>query len=602
MKFFKKKYSIAIFVLVFFSISGVKAQHLNGDVKLAFLADVHLQDIYGKLTYCNYEGLFNEETGKYTLLRTMSSQLHSTRIFNENYFAFLAALDQIAKQHIKLVALPGDYSDDGQAIHIRGLRNILNTYTLKYGMQFFITTGNHDPVAPFRQEAGKEDFLGEDGKNQPIFSKAGLYTNKLNNLKTVISPDIAKLGYKEIINTLQNFGFYPQQNYLYWATPFSTYSAENYSFKKAERAAKLKNRTYQVIKGFTVPDASYVVEPVKGIWLLALDGDVYIPKNKDEPSSNSNNYNSASLGYNNVLIYKKHLVEWVKKITKQAKKRGKTVIAFSHFPMVDFNDDATPLLKKLLGDSKWQLERVPNENVAEAFANAGLKIHVAGHMHINDTGIRRSSDGNTLVNIQTPSLAAYQPGYKVLTIHPNNTVEVNTFVVNTVPRFKELFSLYNKEYHYLKSVKDKQIWNDSILRTSTYHDFTLWHLKELVRLRFLKDWPNPVKDFLQKSTLAKIGKEAGIEMSDEAESYKGEDLLIDFYKLRNADVLALQDISKSKQKYYHQLINAFKTLQTKNNLKEQLKEFFQCLDAFFNGAPANHFLINLESGKVSNLE
>lgn len=29
------------------------------------------------------------------------------------------------------------------------------------------------------------------------------------------------------------------------------------------------------------------------------------------------------------------------------------------------------------------------EEVAKAFADAGLQIHFAGHMHINDTGIRK---------------------------------------------------------------------------------------------------------------------------------------------------------------------------------------------------------------------
>ncbi len=61
-------------------------------------------------------------TEKYTLLRTMESQLHSTRIFNENYFAFLAALEDIVQRGIKIVALPSEHTDDGQPIHILGLK------------------------------------------------------------------------------------------------------------------------------------------------------------------------------------------------------------------------------------------------------------------------------------------------------------------------------------------------------------------------------------------------------------------------------------------------------------------------------------------------
>lgn len=56
--------------------------------------------------------------------------------------------------------MPGDFSDDGQAYNLRGLHKILAEYHEKFGIEFYLTTGNHDPVGPFRQEGGKDDFLG----------------------------------------------------------------------------------------------------------------------------------------------------------------------------------------------------------------------------------------------------------------------------------------------------------------------------------------------------------------------------------------------------------------------------------------------------------
>src|SRR3954467_14554689 len=153
--------SFLFFIICIDRISEQKQSKLDG-VQVAFLSDVHLQDLFGKFSDNDYRGILNPKTGKYTLIRTMASQLHSTRIFNENYFAFTAALEDIAKRKIKYVALPGDYTDDGQPIHVRGLEEILDQYRKKYGIEFFITTGNHDPVGPFAQESGKEDFLGKD--------------------------------------------------------------------------------------------------------------------------------------------------------------------------------------------------------------------------------------------------------------------------------------------------------------------------------------------------------------------------------------------------------------------------------------------------------
>lgn len=632
--------SLYFFIFLIFSqiISAQKVKNLNG-TQIAFLSDVHLQDLFGSFSDTNYKGVLNPKTGKYVLVRTMSSQLHSTRIFNENYFAFLAALEDIVKRKIKYVALPGDYTDDGQPIHVNGLAKILEQYTKKYGIEFFITTGNHDPVGPFAQESGKEDFLGAEGKSQPIFSKEGLYTPHLETEQpVVITADIAKMGYLGITDNLKDFGFHPNKKYKFWATPFSKYSSESYTFAKAEESAKLSNRIYEVAPGYEVPDVSYVVEPIDGLWLMAIDGNVYIPKKTHGDPKESKSYSEASTGYNNVLSNKKHLIKWVEEISAEAKKRGKTLVAFSHFPMIDFNDDASAEIKELLGPNKWQLNRVPVEEVAQVFADAGLKIHFGGHMHINDTGVRTTAKGNTLVNIQTPSLAAYIPAYKLLTLKKDNEVDIQTITIDEVPRYNELFDLYKTEYRFLESKNTKDIWNKAILETKSYHDFTDFHLKELVRLRFLKDdWPadfasfllnvsaedlfllaniNSDKDFKEliqnKENYKKEWTEASIKLQKvlvennikkENLNWNGQDLLIDFYRFRSADELALQDVGTERAKEYKLLSKLFlENTAPETPSKKQMKLFLTILGKFMHEVPADHFTVDLLTGEIKSLK
>ncbi|WP_026704309.1 metallophosphoesterase family protein [Flavobacterium soli] len=630
-------FPLLLLLFTYFSYSQKKQNPIDG-VQIAFLADVHLQDLYGSFEDNNYNGIPNPKNGKFTLARTMESQLHSTRIFNENYFAFLAALDDIANRGIKYVALPGDYSDDGQPIHIRGLQKILNQYTEKHNISFFITTGNHDPVGPFAQEAGKNDFLGEGGKPQPIFSAENLYkTDPEKELPVVVTKDIAKMGYLEITHHLKDFGFFPKENYLFWTSPFATYSSENYKYPKAVQEAKLENRNYEVAKGFSVPDASYLVEPVEGLWLLAIDGNVYIPKEiNDGNPQNSKNYKGADIGYNNVFSHKKHLIDWIKKITLEAKAKNKTLIAFSHYPMVEFNDDASTEIKALMGNGKWQLNRVPEEEVAQTLANAGLKIHFGGHMHINDTGLRTTANGNFLVNIQTPSLAAYIPAYKLLTIQSPEKVTVETITINEVPRFDELFELYKMEYAFLKQQNPENIWDSEILKTKNYHDFTDFHLKELVRLRFLpEDWPESFKNFMLNvsgedllllsnmetnasfGTILKNKKDFQSEFKkakqkiknqnlnlNEFKSWSGFDIILDFYRIRSADEVAIPDIGKERIQQYQQLYESF-TNNTKNNKDQNrvhLGLFLSILNKFLNGVPADYFSIDLKTGAIENLK
>ena len=642
----KNKIAIHLLLLVFTISTPLLSQENISGLQIAFLSDVHLQDLYGKLEDSAYKGIQNPKDGSYVTIRTMESQLHSTRIFNENYYAFIAALEDIANRKIKYVALPGDYSDDGQPLHIRGLQRILDSYTQKFDIQFFITTGNHDPAGPFAQESGKNDFLGEGGKRQPIYSKEGSYQYDENlELPVLITKDIAKMGYLGVTDYLHDFGFFPKAIYKYWATPFSTYSSSDYTFAKATESAVLDNRTYAIKPGFTIPDVSYVVEPVEGLWIMAIDGNVYIPKtNTAVDVENPANYSGASIGYNNVLLYKKHLIEWVRKITAEAKKQEKIVIAFSHFPMIDFNDDASDEIAQFMAPNKWQLDRVPKEEVAQAFADAGLRIHFGGHMHINDTGIRMTTKGNMLVNVQTPSLAAYIPAYKLLTIKGQNLCEIETIVLDDVPKFDSLFELYKMEYDFLKSKKTTDLWNNKILKTKNYHDFTDFHLKELVRLRFLPDdWSPSFKDLLfatsgadllvfsnlettdsfatilqQRSkykkewTAAKaksieVLKKNNLQFSD-FKRWNGFDLIVDFYRIRSADRLAIKDIGIDRIKQYNLISGLFldkkpDTNSTKSSEEQRKFElFFTILKKFLNGAPADHFLIDYNSGTIKDLK
>lgn len=586
------------------------AQSNLPEIKIAFLADIHFQDLYGSLSDNDYKGITNPSNGKAVLLRTMDSQLHSTRIFNENYFALFSALDDIVSKGIKIVALPGDYTDDGQPLHVRGLSKILNDYSKKYDIQFFITTGNHDPAGPFEQDSGKDDFLGEGGKNQPIYSKTTTEKLQKNSLLPVITKDIVKMGYEGIFENLSEFGFFPKKSNLFWATPFSSYDSENYTFEIAQSEALLKNRTYQTAPGYSIPDASYLVEPVAGLWLLAIDGNTYpIQENATKNVSDATNYKGADLGYNN-LEHKNHLLPWIKKVVAEAKRKNKTLIAFSHYPMCDFNDNASNEIKAFMGQKKWQLQRVPSKEISDKFADTGLKIHFGGHMHINDTGIHTSPSGNTLVNIQTPSLAAYVPAYKMATLKTSEIIDINTITIKNVPRFNELFSLYEMEHNYLVKNISKTIWNKNILKTKNYLDFTDWHLKELVKMRFIPDdWPNDFVEFLKKKTglelfiLANSENKTALTFNKKEKNnfknWTGADLINDFYRIRSGDVLAENYIGKEKIACYKLLAQAFSIeKEGENKLQKDCRLFFTILKKFLEGAPSDYFSVNLQNGEV----
>lgn len=643
--------------------------------KFAVISDIHFHDVYAEFQDGNFSGIPNSKSGKNATIRTMDAQMNSTRLFNENYFAFIAAMDDVAEKGIKNVILPGDFTDDGQPINVRGIVQILDEYQDKYGLRYYATLGNHDPVSPYGRPGGKEDFLGEDGMRQPIFSKGRDYKASDSGEHTVIqSEEVYELGYKEIMDGMNKAGFYPSEDYLYWETPFSTYSLEEYDYEKALEEADLKNRVYEIYtqgsggkykeSGYSnsliVPDASYLVEPVEGIWLLSIDANVFVPK--DDISNHNDdfkNYNSPSnAGYNKVITHKKFLIDWVRDVAEKAKENNKTLITFSHYPLVEFYNNAAEEIEELFGEGKFDLKRVPDEETSKIFAEAGIRIHLGGHMHFNDTSVRHYSEDEFLVNIQVPSLAAYIPAYKVLTLKSENKIEVETVILDDVDNFDELFEHYQTEYDYLKASGYEKIWNKDILKAQSYYELNDWHIKELTRLRFLpSDWPEDIKNLIfnltglemlalsQMSSQTEVGdtgfkinsiddlefkrefniaKTKAVQLAkgqgiseDNLNSWNGFDLITDFYRLRNADQLALRDVSVERIKEYKLIGDSINSnginllfkggkVSPENSIDDIFKVRFKgilgILDKFTSGEASEHFIVDLEDGDINNLK
>ena len=620
------------FLVVIFMVFGCgAARHPESDpVQVAFIADAHFADVFSNFDDQYFEAP-TSVNGKNSLVRTMEAQLHSTRLFNENYFALIAALEDVVGRGIKLVALPGDFSDDGQPLHIRGLRTLLDGYANDHGISFFMISGNHDPTRPMGKAGGKRDFLGADGRTQPIMGREGMYRSDPGfENPTLILADLEEWGYSDIAGELGNFGFHPKPDYHYWATPFSGHTFEDYTLEKAKEASQMRNRTF-LLDGHPIPmpDVSYVVEPTDGLWLLALDANVHVP------NKNGTGHSGAGIGYNEVLKHKKHLIGWAQKVVEQADRLGKTLIAFSHYPMLDFNDGASQDMVELFGPRAFQAYRVPNGAVGKAFADIGLKVHVAGHMHLNDTGVLTTENGNTLINIQSPSLAAYMPAYKIITIKDPKHFDVETVVLDSVPGYRTFFALYEKELEFLRLNFPDRNWNGQILASTSYAEYTKVHLGELIRLRFLaNDWPKDLSQFLSNlngwellvlsklerdlsqmekesihsgkmvvehfefdpGTLERAMDRAGLDKSCFT-NWDGEDLIFDFYRFKNADGLALGEIERIRLDSYRFLFKALLE-NDKNGTIGPLIQFAGIFQKQISGEPAVNFSIDLEKGEL----
>lgn len=578
--------------------------------EIAFLSDIHLQDVYADLHSDGFKGVFNPKTGKFATIRTMKSQLNSTRLFNENYFAFISALEDLKKKGIQLVVLPGDFTDDGQPMNVLALQKILDRYVKEAGMRFFLTTGNHDPVKPFGGIAGKRDFLGANGSEQPIAGSADLF----GNTEAAVSDQINYWGYPEITRTLAAYGFFPSPQDLFWSHTFEKLDYDSYSFDLAKASSNLDNRIYPAgDSGLFLPDASYVVEPIEGIWLLALDGNIYTHTGGETNES----WNGSSVGFNQAAIHKSHQLDWIKKVAAEAEKRGKTLISFSHYPLVEFHDGASDDMKSLFGPRKFQLERVPSGETSSLYADAGIRIHFAGHMHINDTGLFQDHSANTMYNIQVPSLAAFPPAYKTVKSTQQNQLEVETIQLTEVDHMNEFFDLYRMEHRWLLENQSPGIWDSTILASKDYLEYTRNHLLELTRSRFIpSDWPENLIALLSSMSngdLIRWGKmtaeESASFLKEKLESADvtntaSTKIIDDFYLLKNGDELGKKLIPEDRIAFYEELLAAVsqKPTSQEQNLDTELTQFFGIFGKLFHSLPSDHFLIDLKKNTIQKID
>lgn len=271
-------------------------------------------------------------------------------------------------------------------------------------------------------------------------------------------------------------------------------------------------------------------------------------------------------------------------------------------------------------------------------------------MHLNNTAVVRSDSGNSLVNIQAPSLAAYVPAYKLLTLTSPTQVKVQTIVLDDVPGFQQLFGHYKKEWQQLKQ-DNKALWDLNILQAKTYREYANGHLRELTRLRFLpKDWPDELREMLlalnaeqmlilslldSTATLSQFSPALLQQLSQSAEwqlarqkaqnlalaaglklenlaQWTGFDLVLDFYRLQNAGQLALPDIPAQRLKEYSFFTATLQPVEqpaqkslpwTQWTLpyycQHQFGALFQIINGFLTGQPNADFILNMQTGDIT---
>lgn len=559
-------------------------------MKIAVIADPHFHDID------NRQGAGR---GDRLAVRTLADTNASTRVFNESYHATRALLDDIVRRGISLVIVAGDLTDDGQQSTMAAATALLADYSRRFGLRFVATPGNHDLYAIHGRHQSKR-FLNADGSHTLVTSDPDM--ERGNSAERIVSDEMYCGGYDTAIPAMGTYGFFRSQGDLHWECPFGTDD-------------RLAARTFEIVSadGGTVRrmmDASFLVEPVEGLWLLSIDANVFEPKNGDlDPRLEKSYHDSTDAGWNVMPRNKGFVLDWMKDVAARAEAQGKQLIAFSHYPIIDPLNGTWADEAKLLNDTSF-LRRTPRAEVSKAAAATGIKVHFSGHLHINDTAVFREGD-DWLVNIAVPSMVGFPPAFKVVEIG-DGRLDVETIVVADVPAYDTAFALYRVE-------AAREGTSAAVTEATGHADFLNRHLSEMVRHRYLpKEWPRDLAALVPQLDLGDLERLADMAAPltvDDAlpllaslPRRPGADwrelpffeLIVDWYRLRKGREVALDFIEPARIATYRRLAARFAAGRWPAGcLQDRQASFMRMLVDWLASAPSRDFSVDLSTGEVT---
>ncbi|MDQ0321494.1 3',5'-cyclic AMP phosphodiesterase CpdA [Pararhizobium capsulatum DSM 1112] len=570
--------------------------------RLAIVADAHFHDLYGDYGV----GGISEDDGRQMSVRLLADTVKSTRVFNESYAALHRTLEDIAAAGIHDVVLLGDYSDDGQVETVRSVRLLLEDFEARLGLRFHATVGNHDIFAADGRHRTKR-FLNADGGYTLATSDASLSDPAAAVI--AVSEAMYCRGYPDGLSEMAAFGFFPRGDERHWETPFGMEAAAE------QRLYEVRSADGKIVR--RLMDASYLVEPMDGVWLLMIDVNVFAPMDGILPGEPGDFADSTSAGWNGMLQHKTFVFDWLADVSRRAEEQGKCLLAFSHYPALDPLDGTRNDEVALLGET-GMTGRIPAPAVAEALMEAGISVHFSGHLHVNDTARAERDDGRFLINVAVPALVAFPSGYKVLSVF-DDRLEIETRQIGDIPVDKTISRCYDRE------IATTGLHVEGLKAVQTYGEFLSAHLGHLVGRRHLKrEWPKPLADMLRAASLcdlvilSQIAEpialrdartaterfESDLQSEIKAlvlacRSLTAMDFLRDWYRLRMASELALPWIDPARMSVYQNVGALYRGGQwEKHSAQAKIARLFSMFDRYRSGLPSDNFAMDRASGAI----
>ena len=177
---------------------------------------------------------------------------------------------------------------------------------------------------------------------------------------------------------------------------------------------------------------SYVVEPLPGLWIVAMDACRYRDNRADRPPVVDGRFPEETF-------------RWLDGILNEAVSLGKAVIGVMHHGVIEHYKGQEKYYGEYLVDD-WPM-------IAERLAAGGMKVVFTGHFHSQDIvkktfttrvgGQRRTV---FIFDVETGSLVTFPCAYRIVEITEDQTMRIRSRFIDSIPSCPEGFQEYARSY------------------------------------------------------------------------------------------------------------------------------------------------------------
>jgi 3',5'-cyclic AMP phosphodiesterase CpdA len=169
---------------------------------------------------------------------------------------------------------------------------------------------------------------------------------------------------------------------------------------------------------------SYIVEPIDGLWLFALDACCYRENAQGQHPVTGGKFSSETL-------------IWIENELDKAAENGKSVVGFMHHGILEHYKKQSKFFEDyVIEDFK---------PVSKMFAEKGMNLVFTGHYHAQDIVKKEFPGKKVLYDIETGSLVTYPCPVREIKLSENR-MEISSHYIKSIETMTEDFEKYSRDY------------------------------------------------------------------------------------------------------------------------------------------------------------